>query len=614
MSRRRGFWQLLGIDSTYDAREIRRAYAAKLKLTHPEDDPEGFKQLRAAYEAALKHSVSAPQEVIESSPVTESPAMIELPAGIDLSAPASKQESGDFADTTDETSREEIVPAFSRLDITPVHAPPPAELDRDLLAQQAAIAAISEALHHGRPVDETRVQVLLQAALDAGRLERFDLYQKTETELGELLANTIPRSDPFLTAVEQKFEWAKRQNDRYLPRFARTILGRLSDLWYLAYLQRHQGEESRALRRLSLPAKPGERWFQAHTNLGGACPELELIAKLENEHPRLLAELRAENVAWWRRFASRPHFSANTMLFGLLASLVAVLILFEAPARGMALILVPFAGFAFAAFRLYAVDWPIHLVRERWRHWPPHWFNLGWLPVCITLSFGAVIASDSQRFGWTIAALAWIAAWWAVIAGGPAAPVVAKGALRPANSRLISSISYNFIALIWLTVAVGDVPSGFPWPLRATVLGALFASAVARNPLVRTFEALSTRTRIVACLMGAAMAVLLGYLSIEYGMQPGSAPWLFMAVLALMLMRRAAPMDLQLPRFNYNVLWLAAIVGINVVRGLENVNMNPGVESPAGDGTLVVGNIIMLFGVVAASLQYAWLLHRNQQE
>ncbi|MGC7589086.1 hypothetical protein ACPWUF_01155 [Bisgaard Taxon 46] len=46
-------WTLLGIEPTYDEREIRRAYAKKLKVTRPDDDPEAYQCLREAFDDAL---------------------------------------------------------------------------------------------------------------------------------------------------------------------------------------------------------------------------------------------------------------------------------------------------------------------------------------------------------------------------------------------------------------------------------------------------------------------------------------------------------------------------------------------------------------------------------
>ena len=46
-------WTALGLEPTKDASAIKRAYAEKAKICHPEEDPEGFLQLRQAYQAAL---------------------------------------------------------------------------------------------------------------------------------------------------------------------------------------------------------------------------------------------------------------------------------------------------------------------------------------------------------------------------------------------------------------------------------------------------------------------------------------------------------------------------------------------------------------------------------
>ena len=50
-----GPWEIVGIEPTDDRRAIKRAYAKKLKLHRPDEDPEGFQQLNEAYEYIVEN-------------------------------------------------------------------------------------------------------------------------------------------------------------------------------------------------------------------------------------------------------------------------------------------------------------------------------------------------------------------------------------------------------------------------------------------------------------------------------------------------------------------------------------------------------------------------------
>jgi tetratricopeptide (TPR) repeat protein len=56
-------WSVLGIEPTKDISKIKKAYAQKLKIYHPEDDPQGFQRLREAYDSALQYSKWVKEEV-----------------------------------------------------------------------------------------------------------------------------------------------------------------------------------------------------------------------------------------------------------------------------------------------------------------------------------------------------------------------------------------------------------------------------------------------------------------------------------------------------------------------------------------------------------------------
>ena len=60
---------ILGIPETKDEEAIRQAYREKLSAFNPEDDPEGFKRLRQAYEAALSCAGQSGETEEDDSPV-----------------------------------------------------------------------------------------------------------------------------------------------------------------------------------------------------------------------------------------------------------------------------------------------------------------------------------------------------------------------------------------------------------------------------------------------------------------------------------------------------------------------------------------------------------------
>ncbi|WP_160672028.1 hypothetical protein [Clostridium sp. C8-1-8] len=62
-------WEVLEIEPTEELSVIKKAYAKKLKVYHPEDDPEGFQRLREAYDNALKYAKNNKSSIIENTKI-----------------------------------------------------------------------------------------------------------------------------------------------------------------------------------------------------------------------------------------------------------------------------------------------------------------------------------------------------------------------------------------------------------------------------------------------------------------------------------------------------------------------------------------------------------------
>lgn len=64
-------WGQLGLSGPAGLTEIRRAYAEKLKTTHPEEDPEGFQRLHSAYQLASRIARQQKRRVEAKAPPPE---------------------------------------------------------------------------------------------------------------------------------------------------------------------------------------------------------------------------------------------------------------------------------------------------------------------------------------------------------------------------------------------------------------------------------------------------------------------------------------------------------------------------------------------------------------
>lgn len=74
-------WEILGIEPTSDKKTIKRAYAKLLKQYHPEENPEKFKQIQAAYQQCLHsdqeiESVSYEQNIESKQDIKTNPISI----------------------------------------------------------------------------------------------------------------------------------------------------------------------------------------------------------------------------------------------------------------------------------------------------------------------------------------------------------------------------------------------------------------------------------------------------------------------------------------------------------------------------------------------------------
>lgn len=290
---RTSIWRELAISPSTDEREIRRAYARRLKIVHPEDDPEGFQALRAAFEQALNHARHAAWEA--GNNWHEDDAVDE---GLDASAaPVGENHA--------------LPPATPSTDASPQDPALVAEMARDRADRdehQRRCDVLTELLRQPAP-DGEEVLTALVAVFRSPALGALDVHDSTEHWLGQLAAQRGPAFEALLEPAIAFFGWDHRPvGDHWNPGLG--ALQHRADLETIRRLRNPASAGHEAFMILSRPMTSQAR-LRVRLSLGVKPRIAELLARMDYEFPYLQSYLDAETVAWWREHLSRPRFDGG---------------------------------------------------------------------------------------------------------------------------------------------------------------------------------------------------------------------------------------------------------------------------------------------------------------
>ncbi len=570
-------WSVLGIASTNDETQIRRAYARRLKETHPEDDAEGFQRLRRSYEFALQLA-----------------------------------RHGHFAEADAPDPAPEAT-AHERVDAQEEPAP---HVDAGRAHIEQLLANLGTRLNQTVP-DNLGATQALDDLFTSLHLERLDLLQRAESGVAQILLHSVPRSDGLMAKADKFFGWSENRADTFRSPEAESIIARLNDRLLLNQLGTMHSAEAKAFADLKAPPDARARFISAYILHHSSFPELDVIAKLEQQNPALLEELNADNVAWWRRFQARPRISALTVAIAV-GLLLFVTVLWRANAdtpEGKARILwwLPIGGGALlllALFRYYVLEWGAIRLHGSYQGQLPIGARIGWLPGIVFFMLTAVVIGGGLPFfAWVFATFGLFAALNATLAAGPSSPVIVPDGPHPLRSRIVRIVYNNVFVIAWLAWLLAERPDMFTTPQLIAICATLTASGIARDLQIEALARdITVNEQRGACAILCAVALALGFAAYLKGGDPKLQPLLVVAVLACVVLRRSVKFKIEIPSFP---VWPGVFGLLFVSQALRSVrDFGPTTASGSGEvaGVLLTGSTFLLVGVIIVTVRHLYLL------
>lgn len=381
-------WEVLGIEATADARDIKRAYARKLKVTRPDDDPTAFQLLNDAFQHAqayARHHAHA-EDVIAHAPV-------EGPAGEAVHATV-------------------IEPAAPVALVQPAPAPPPgpsaAEQASTLWTAFIGTSTVQPRLH-------------LNRLADGDALISFEVREQFELCAARYCASAACSHD-LREAVAAHFGWNVDHAliARAAPRETQMLFALLRAEESYALFLPHQHSDP-AIKAL-LATRPPVPWLQT-CDARLVHRMRDLLQTIRAHHPEMLhMKLDQTRFAAWEARVARKRYYAQTALYSALATAsLATVVIFVLASLGvrddwfapvaLAAALVCFGGFAWYAFspgrsaqpfRNSALGTQLHeLLHDR--RYRPRW-QFGWVLPYACASTAMFLPQPSHLVQYVVAA------------------------------------------------------------------------------------------------------------------------------------------------------------------------------------------------------------------
>lgn len=566
-------WSILGIGQTRDVQAIRRAYAARLKDVHPEDDPEGFQALRGAYEAVMamaRPRVSAAQRVgpvrfsrkgrrsapmpLDPSPLDDEADRSDAPEDTPPPKPA-PEPAPEPAPLPEAPPRHE---GFSALrDEAPPSRPGPP--DDDLQAFEAARLALMDLLHGAQRPSREAVVEAVRALLASPALMSLEVHDRTERWLANLVLSDVIGAEYVLGPADDHFQWLDSDVRRSQLSFA--IDRRHEEIARFARIASPTSTHARGYLALTSWSER-KRAIEVHLSPSLRGHVAEILAHSETD--RFLARrLDPEAVAWWREWLSRPRFPSWGIQGAVLSAVIAGL---SAALGGLGVLLVVvWTVTSAAAFAGVTVAW-LHLVsRPRQQILAgevtlPAWAVLGWAPLSLVVFALSTIVPPSWPGGLALAALAIGSLVWAGIVSQPDRTIHPGG--TPWRTRLV--FGFAWVGVVWLITARVIYPAVLG-QLAVPLLSAAAAFSLGSGTLGELWDRLAPWAR--GAWAGLILALASGGLFAIWGW-PGGIVLLSIAVLLRkgldVRLSRAAQRGRDLAPYLGILLWPIVIAVMNV--------------------------------------------------